>query len=139
VDQTDDPPAYLKGEILSHMRAEKRSPTNHMEHEESSSLQGQENPSTAPRFYGSRDLGVFLPGVTAAAVVAIVALGIFFGLSPEEAPVDTIRLIPTPEEAPGLDGYWGVAEIRQQPPNNQQVELRLNNFDEPEPDRYYEL
>ena len=59
MDQTDDPPAYLKGEILSRMRAEKRSPTNHMEHEESSSLQGQENPSTAPRFYGSRDFGVF--------------------------------------------------------------------------------
>jgi hypothetical protein len=32
-----------------------------------------------------------------------------------------------------------VAEIRQQPSNNQQVEFRLNNFDEPEPDRYYEL
>ena len=32
-----------------------------------------------------------------------------------------------------------MAEIRQQPSNNQQVELRLNNFDEPEPDRYYEL
>jgi hypothetical protein len=53
--------------------------------------------------------------------------------------VATIRLIPTPEEAAGLDGYWGVAKIRPQPSNNQWVELRLNNSDEPEPDRYYEL
>ena len=32
----------------------------------------------------------------------------------------------------------GVAEIRPQPSDDQRVELRLNNFDEPEPDRYYE-
>ena len=57
----------------------------------------------------------------------------------EEPPVATIRLIPTPQEAAGLEGYWGVAEIRPQPSDNQQVELRLNNFDEPEPDKYYEL
>jgi hypothetical protein len=68
-----------------------------------------------------------------------VALGIFFGLPGAEAPVATITLVPTPKEAAGLDGYWGVAEIRPQPSNNQQVELRLNNFDEPEPDKYYEM
>jgi hypothetical protein len=61
------------------------------------------------------------------------------GLSRAEAPVDTVALVPTPQEAARLDGYWGVAEIRPQPSDNQQVELRLNNFDEPEPDKYYEL
>jgi hypothetical protein len=132
-----DPPAYLRGEILARMRAEKRSRSNYAESEGSSSLEGRTNPSRAPRFYRSRHLGAVLTGV--AAMVAIVALGIFFGLTGEEAPVATIRLIPTPEEAAGLDGYWGVAKIRPQPSDNQQVELRLNNFDEPEPDSYYEL
>ena len=32
-----------------------------------------------------------------------------------------------------------MAEIHPQPSDNQQVELRLNNFDAPEPDTYYEL
>ena len=32
-----------------------------------------------------------------------------------------------------------MAEIRPQPSGNQQVELRLNNFEEPKPGRYYEL
>ena len=47
--------------------------------------------------------------------------------------------MPTPQEAAGLDGYWGVAEIRPQPSGNQQVELKLNNFEEPKPNSYYEL
>jgi hypothetical protein len=47
--------------------------------------------------------------------------------------------VPTPHEAAGLEGYWGVAEIRPQPSGNQQVELKLNNFEEPEPSSYYEL
>jgi hypothetical protein len=53
--------------------------------------------------------------------------------------VATIQLIPTPQEAAGLKGYWGVAEIRPQPSGNQQVELKLNNFEEPRPNSYYEL
>jgi anti-sigma-K factor RskA len=134
-----DPPAYLKAEILSRMRAEKRSRPNDVEPERSSSLDRRQTPSIVPRLYHSRHLGIVLPSVAAAVVVAIVALGIFFGLSREQAPVATIRLVPTPEEAAGLDGYWGVAKVRPQPSDNQQVELRLNNFDEPEPDRYYEL
>jgi anti-sigma-K factor RskA len=125
-----DPPAYLKGEILSRIRAEKRSHSNYVEPGKSSKVH---------RFYRSKALGVVFLSVAAAAMVAIVALGIFFGLSGEEAPVATIRLVPTPEEAAGLDGYWGVAKIHPQPSNNQQVELKLNNFDEPEPDKYYEL
>jgi hypothetical protein len=136
---TVDPPAYLRGEMLSRMRAEKRSRHDYAEPEESSLLEGRKDSSKASRFYRSRPLGVVLTGMAAATVVAIAALGIFFGLSGEEAPVATIRLVPTPEEAAGLDGYWGVAKIRPQPSHNQQVELRLNNFDEPEPDRYYEL
>ena len=72
-------------------------------------------------------------------MIAVVVFGILFGLPRAEAPVTTVALVPTPEEAAGLDGYWGVAKIRPQPSDNQRVELRLNNFDEPEPDRYYEL
>ena len=127
-----DPPAYLKGETLARMRAEKRSRPEYAEPEKPSSLEGQTKSPIGTRYY-------FLSGVAAAAVVAVVALGFFFGFPAEETPVATIRLVPTPEEAAGLDGYWGVAKIRQQPSANQQVELRLNNFDEPEPDKYYEL
>lgn len=121
------PPAYLKGEILSRVRAE----STYVEPEEPSSSERRRDSPTSPRF--------FLPSVAAAAVVILVALAIFFGRSWELAPVATVQLVPTQEEAAGLDGYWGVAEIRPQPSDNQQVELRLNNFDEPEPDRYYEL
>jgi Anti-sigma-K factor rskA len=32
-----------------------------------------------------------------------------------------------------------VAEIRPQPSGNQQVELKLNNFEEPKPNSYYEM
>jgi hypothetical protein len=42
-------------------------------------------------------------------------------------------------EAAGLEGYWGVAELYPQPSGNQRVELKLNNFEEPEPNSYYEL
>jgi hypothetical protein len=75
----------------------------------------------------------------AAAIVAFVALGVFLGFLREEPPVATIQLVPTPREAAGLEGYWGVAEIRPQPSGNQQVELKLNNFEEPKPNSYYEL
>ena len=47
--------------------------------------------------------------------------------------------MPTSQEAAVLHGYWGVAEIRPQPSGNQQVELKLNNFEEPKPNSYYEL
>jgi hypothetical protein len=69
----------------------------------------------------------------------MIALGVFFGFLREEAPVATIQLTPTPQEAAGLNGYWGVAEIQPQPSGNRQVELKLNNFEEPKSGRYYEL
>ena len=125
-----DPPDYLKGEILTRLRAERGSRSAP---EVQSSLEARTESLKARRFR--------LPSgvAAAAAVVAVVALGIFFGLARAETPVTTVALVPTPEEGAGLEGYWGVAEIRAQPSDNQQVELRLNNFDEPEPDKYYEL
>ena len=126
-----DPPGHLKGEILARLRAERESRTEYAEPGKTSSSERQ---TTSPRW---RSLPL-LSGV-AAAVVAVLVFGIFFGLSRSEAPVATVALVPTPQEAARLEGYWGVAEIRPQPSDNQQVELRLNNFDEPEPDKYYEL
>src|SRR5215216_4638349 len=119
-----EPPGYLKEVILSQVRAEEMFSSD----EEPSSSGGYR--SKYPRFV--------IAGVAAAAVVAMVALGIVFGLR-EEPPVATIQLIPTPGEANELKGYWGVAELHPQPSGNQQVELRLNNFDEPEPNSYYEV
>jgi hypothetical protein len=126
-----DPPGHLKGEILTRLRAERESHAEYAEPGKPSSSAGQAKFLSGRRHY-------LLSGV-AAAVVAVVVFGILFLLPREEAPVATVVLMPTPEEAAGLDGYWGVAEIRPQPSDNQRVELRLNNFDEPEPDRYYEL
>jgi hypothetical protein len=134
-----DPPAYLKDEILAHVRASFRA-------EERSFPTEEESPSLEER----RDLGdhrfarfkkprIIFPSVAAAAVVAMIALGVFFGFLREEAPVATIQLVPTPQEAAGLKGYWGVAKISPQPSGNQQVELKLNNFDEPKADSYYEM
>jgi hypothetical protein len=130
-----EPPAYLKGEILARVRAEERTFSNE---EKSPSLE-ERRALGDPRFARFKKLRIMLPSVAAAAVVALIALGIFFGFLREEAPVATIQLIPTPQEAAGLKGYWGVAEIRHQPSGNQQVELKLNNFEEPEPDSYYEM
>ena len=114
-----DPPPYLKDEILSYVRAEKLpSSTN------------EELPSS--RDSRSKNLPLFVPGVAAAALVAVVALGIFFGLH-TESPIVTIQLTPVEKE-----NYWGVAELHPQPSGNQQVELKLNNLDEPGPDSYYE-
>ncbi|HVD35228.1 MAG TPA: anti-sigma factor, partial [Rubrobacter sp.] len=124
-----DPPDYLKDEILTRLRAEKESRS---EPELPASSERRMKSPKAPRFH-------LLSSVAVAAAVTVVVFGIFFGLPRAEAPVATVALVPTPEEAAGLDGYWGVAEIRPQPSDNQQVELRLNNFDEPEPDKYYEL
>ena len=133
------PPSYLKGEILSRVRAEQLSPSNKEGTEESSSLEVPRRSHRASRFNRIKDLRIMLPSVAAAAVIAVIALGVFFGLSQEETPIATIQLIPTPQEAVGLKGYWGVAKIRPQPSGNQQVELKLNNFEKPKPSSYYEL
>ena len=128
------PPAYLKNEILARVRAEERSFSGE---KESTSLEGR-RASGDHRFARFKKPRIILSGV-AGVVVTMIALGVFFGFLRGEAPVATIQLVPTPQEAAGLKGYWGVAEIRQQPSGNQQVELKLNNFDEPKPDSYYEM
>jgi anti-sigma-K factor RskA len=134
-----DPPSHLKDVILSRVRVERLSASDKEEPEESSSLEEQTGSSETSRFNRYKHLRIILPSMAAAAVVAAVALGVFFGVVREEPPVATIQLVPTPQEAAGLDGYWGVAEIRPQPSGNQQVELKLNNFEEPKPNSYYEL
>lgn len=134
-----DPPSHLKDVILSRVRVERLSASDKEEPEESSSLEEQTGSSGTSRFNRYKHLRIILPSVAAAAVVAAVALGVFFGVVRENPPVATIQLVPTPQEAAGLDGYWGVAEIRPQPSGNQQVELKLNNFEEPKPNSYYEL
>src|SRR5215207_8685243 len=133
------PPSYLKGEILSRVRAEQLSPSNKEGTEESSSLEEHRRSHRTSRFNRFKELRIVLPSVAAAALVAVIALGVFFGFLREETPVATIQLIPTPQEAVGLKGYWGVAEIRPQPSGNQRVELKLNNFEKPKPNSYYEL
>jgi hypothetical protein len=135
-----DPPAYLKDEILSRVRTEVLSPSDKEEPEESSSsLEEQTGSSRTSRFNRFKNLRIVVPSAAAAAVVTIVALGIAFGYLREPPPVATVQLVPTSEEAAGLEGYWGVAELRPQPSGNQQVELKLNNFEEPKPNSYYEL
>ena len=134
------PPSYLKGKILSRVRAEQLPPTNKAGRAEtSSSLEEQRSSHRTFRFKRFKELRLVLPSAAAATLVAVMALGVFFGFLREETPVATIQLIPTPQEAVGLKGYWGVAEIRPQPSGNQQVELKLNNFEEPKPNSYYEL
>ena len=125
-----DPPSYLKDEILSRVRDEY--PPLASSSDEGSSSSNEELPSSR----GSRfkNLRFVIPGVAAAALVAVVALGTFFSLRTAEAPVATIQLIPTEQN----EEYWGVAELRPQPSGNQQVELKLNNLDEPGPDSFYE-
>jgi hypothetical protein len=134
------PPAYLKDEILAQVRRAAEPPSSHeYEREDSASARERQRSFEAPRFNRLKDLRIILPSVAAAAIVVIVALGVFFGFLREEPPVATIQLVPTPQESVGLEGYWGVAEIRPQPSGNQQVELKLNNFEEPKPNTYYEL
>jgi hypothetical protein len=134
------PPSYLKDEILSKVRtAAEPSSSDEEEREDSASLRERRGPFGAPRSEHPKHLRIVIPSAAAAAIVAIVALGVYFGLLREEPPVATIQLVPTSQEAAGLEGYWGVAEIRPQPSGNQQVELKLNNFEEPKPNSYYEL
>jgi anti-sigma-K factor RskA len=114
-----DPPVYLKNKILSVVRAE-------------------EQPSSNEELSSSRDFRLkyrrflLMPSVAAAALVAVVALGVFVSLH-AQSPVATIQLTPAENEE-----YWGVAELHPQPSGNQQVELKLNNLDEPRPNSYYE-
>ncbi len=134
-----DPPAYLRGEILSRVR-------EHVRAEESSPDKDAFFPSLvasrsfeAPRSNRLRNLRIIIPSVAAAAVVAIFALGVIFGFLREEPTIATIQLVPTPAEAKELEGYWGVAEIHSQPSGNLQVELKLMNFEESKPNSYYEV
>ncbi len=134
------PPAFLKGEILARVRAEQLPHSiRAWTADESSSLVERRRSYRTPHFSRFKELRIVLPSAAAAALVAVIALGVFFGFLREETPVATIQLIPTPQEAVGLKGYWGVAEIRPQTSGNQQVQLKLNNFEEPKPDSYYEL
>jgi anti-sigma-K factor RskA len=134
-----DPPSHLKDEILSQVRPAGERSSSNEEQEDSASLRERRRFLEAPRSDRSKHLRVVLPSAAAAAIVVILALGVFFGLLRQEPPVATIQLVPTPQEAAGLEGYWGVAEIRPQPSGNQQVELKLNNFEKPKADSYYEL
>jgi anti-sigma-K factor RskA len=134
-----DPPSHLKDVILARVRAERLSASDKEEPEESSSLEEQTGSSGTSRFNRTKHLRIFLPSMAAAAVVVMVALGVFFGFMREAAPVATIQLVPTAQEAATLNGYWGVAEIRPQPSGNLQIELKLNNFEEPKAGSYYEL
>jgi anti-sigma-K factor RskA len=133
------PPSHLKADILSRVRAERLSPSSKEGAEASSPVEEQRRSHRTSRFNRFKGLRIVLPSAAVAAAVAVITLGVFFGFLREEPPVATIQLIPTPQVAAGLEGYWGVAVIRPQPSGNQQVELKLNNFEEPEPGSYYEL
>jgi anti-sigma-K factor RskA len=132
------PPAYLKGETLSRVRAERLSTSSKKQPEGSPPLEVHRRSHRTSGFNRLKELRIVLPSAAAAALVAVIALGAFFGFL-REVPVATIQLIPTAKEAAVLDGYWGVAEIRPQPSGNRQVELKLNNFEKPKPNSYYEL
>jgi hypothetical protein len=112
-----DPPSYLKDEVLSYVRGEASS--------------SDEEP-TSSGDSRSKNLRLLLPSVAAAALVAVVALATFVSLR-TESPLATVQLTPIENE-----DYWGVAELYPQPSGNQQVELELNNLDEPGPGSYYE-
>lgn len=107
-----DPPAYLKDEILSRVRAEKASSSGGLGFE-------------IRRF--------ILPGVAAAAVAVTVALGVFFSLQTKPQ-VAIIELTATEEN----EDYWGVADLSSLPSGNQHIQLKLNNLDDPGADNFYE-
>jgi anti-sigma-K factor RskA len=121
-----DPPSYLKDKILSYVRDEETPSSNE------DLPTSRVTSSRASRKSRSKNLRLLVTSVAAAALVAVVALGTFFSLH-TEAPLATIQLTPIENE-----DYWGVAELYPQPSGNQQVELKLNNLDEPAPDSYYE-
>lgn len=68
-----------------------------------------------------------------AAAAITVALGVFFSLQ-TKSQVATIELTATEEN----EDYWGVAELSSQSSGNQQIELKLNNLDDPGADNFYE-
>jgi hypothetical protein len=115
-----EPPSYLKDKILSHVRAEEQSSSN-------------EERSSSRDFRLKNLRFLLMPSVAAAALVAVVTLAVFSSLH-TQSPVATIQLTPVEEN----EEYWGVAELHPQPSGNQQVELKLNNLDEPGPDSFYE-
>jgi hypothetical protein len=115
-----DPPGYLKGEILSQVRGDKES---------SSSVQKELSPARNPR--------IALTAGAAAAVVIVLALGIFLQVTPPVT--STVQLVPTPALRDEDEDYWGVAELHRQPSGSQLVELKLNNLDEPKPGSFYEM
>lgn len=119
----EDPPGHLKDEILSRVRGE----------EEPSSYDKEPSSSKNFRF--------ILPGVAAAGLVIMVALGVFFLQT--DPPVVTVQLLPTPalQEELRAEGeeYWGVAELHPQPSGSQLVELKLNNLEEPGSRSVYEM
>jgi anti-sigma-K factor RskA len=121
-----DPPDYLKDKILSRVREESSS----------SNRANEELPSSKAL------LRLALPVVAAGALIAMIALGVFFGLQ-TKAPVATVQLDPTPELREELraegEEYWGVAELHPQPSGSQLVELKLNNLEAPGPQSFYEL
>ena len=85
------PPAYLKGEILPRVRAEWLPPSSKAgATEASSSLEEQRRSHRTSRFNRFKDLRIVLPSAAAAALVAVMALGVFFGFLREEPPVATI-------------------------------------------------
>ena len=98
-----DPPSYLKDGILSRVRAERLSVSD-KEESQGSSLEDRTGPSRTSRFNRLKDLRVVLPSAAAAAIVAFVALGVFFGFLREEPPVATIQLVPTPARPSGSKG-----------------------------------
>jgi anti-sigma factor RsiW len=114
-----EPPSHLKDEILSRVRAER--------------LSSSKETSSPIHEFRFKSLRVVLPGVAAAVLVTMVALGIFFSFQPR-SPVATVQLYPTEEN----EDYWGVANLYSQPLGNQQVELKLNDVDEPSPGSFYE-
>jgi anti-sigma-K factor RskA len=116
-----DPPSYLKEEILSRV-CDEELPL--------ASSSNEELPPRGPRF---KNLRFVIPSLAAAVLVVVVALGTFFSLR-TETPVATVQLRPTEQN----EEYWGVAELHPQPSGNQQVELKLNNLEEPGSDSFYE-
>lgn len=131
-----EPPLYLKDEILSRIRAEKHLPPHT---EKTTPLEGGIESTGALRPGRSWNFRTILPGAAAAIAAVIAIVFILSGLLREEAPVASIQLIPTPQEAKELEGYWGVAELRPQSSSNLRVDLRLNNFGEPEADSFYQV
>ena len=105
-------------------------------------MRGEELSTSNKELSSFKNTRFVLPGAAAAALVAIVAIGVFFG-SQMEPSVATVQLLPTPELRNELrvegEDYWGVAELHPQPSGSQLVELKLNNLEAPSSDSFYEM